>query len=112
MSESARTDDVGDMRDSAFPESDLRARLAETWGTAKGWVGALSTVDHKIVGRRYIVTAFAFMALGGLLALAIRLQLSRPDNTLLSPDKYNQVFSMHGATMMFLFAVPVMEAIA
>ena len=57
-----------------------------------------------------MVTAFLFFAIGGLEALAIRLQLARPDNNLLSPDLYNQVFSVHGSTMMFLFAVPVMLA--
>jgi cytochrome c oxidase subunit 1 len=72
----------------------------------------LSTVDHKIVGRRYIVTAFIFLILGGVLALLMRAQLARPENRLLSADFYNQVFTMHGANMMFLFAVPVMEAMA
>jgi cytochrome c oxidase subunit 1 len=72
----------------------------------------LTTVDHKRVGRRYIVTAFVFLALGGALALAMRLQLARADAGLIDPDRYNQIFTMHGSTMMFLFAVPVMEAMA
>src|SRR3954463_1614543 len=107
MSEAVRE---GQLRDTDLDDLALRTRLAETWGTAKGLLGALSSVDHKIIGRRYIVTAFFFMGLGGLLAFAIRLQLLRPENNLLSADAYNQVFTMHGATMMFLFAVPVMEA--
>jgi cytochrome c oxidase subunit 1 len=65
-----------------------------------------------MIGRRYIVTAFFFLLLGGVLAIAMRLQLSRPENRLMSADLYNQVFTMHGANMMFLFAVPVMEAVA
>ena len=50
--------------------------------------------------------------LGGILALLMRMQLARPENTLIGPDLYNQLFTMHGTTMMFLFAVPVMEAMA
>jgi cytochrome c oxidase subunit 1 len=72
----------------------------------------LTTLDHKRIGLRYIVTAFAFFALAGLLALVMRLQLSRAENDLVGPDLYNQLFTMHGSTMMFLFAVPIMEAIA
>ena len=68
--------------------------------------------DHKVVGRRYIITTFVFLILAGLSALAMRLQLARPDNNLIGPDLYNQLFTMHGSTMMFLFAVPVMEAFA
>jgi cytochrome c oxidase subunit I+III len=90
----------------------LEAQLASTWETPRGVWGALSTVDHKIIGRRYILTAFVFLALGGVLALLMRLQLSAADNRILGADGYNQVFTMHGANMMFLFAVPVMEAMA
>lgn len=93
--------------------TDARRRsLAQTWATPPGWYGWLATVDHKRVGSRFIVTAFLFFAAGGLLALAMRLQLAKPENTLLGPDAYNQFFTMHGTTMMFLFAVPVMEAMA
>jgi cytochrome c oxidase subunit I len=101
-----------DLRDTALGERELRARLAKTWGTASGLIGALSTVDHKIIGRRYIVTAFVFLFLGGISAALMRMQLARPENKLLGPDLYNQLFTMHGTTMMFLFAVPVMEAFA
>ncbi|MFL6768469.1 MAG: cytochrome c oxidase subunit I [Sphingomicrobium sp.] len=89
--------------------SELDARLAATWGTPPGFIGWLSSVDHKDIGRRYIVTALTFLALGGALAIAMRLQLSRPDNDLISPQRYNEIFTMHGTTMMFLFAVPVMQ---
>ncbi|HEX8245905.1 MAG TPA: cytochrome c oxidase subunit I [Longimicrobium sp.] len=67
-------------------------------------------MDHKIVGRRYIITAFIFLFLGGLSAAVMRLQLGQPENRLIGPDLYNQLFTMHGTTMMFLFAVPVMVA--
>ena len=82
------------------------------WTDKPGLIGALCTVDHKRVGRRFIVTAFVFFVLGGMLAGAMRLQLARPDNTLLGPDIYNQLFTVHGTSMMFLFAVPVMQAMA
>jgi cytochrome c oxidase subunit 1 len=101
-----------DLRDSDLPPAALRARLARTWGGAPGLWGALTTVDHKVIGRRYIVTAFVFLCLGGLLAVVMRLQLARPEAGLVGPDVYNQLFTMHGTTMMFLFAVPVMEAFA
>jgi len=87
----------------------LTARLDSTWARPAGFVGWLSTVDHKDIGRRYIVTALIFLALAGALAVAIRLQLSKPDNDLISAARYNEIFTMHGSTMMFLFAVPVMQ---
>jgi cytochrome c oxidase subunit 1 len=90
----------------------LDARLAVTWRSRPGFWGALATVDHKIIGRRYIVTAFVFLLLGGVLAMLMRWQLARPEGRVMGPDLYNQVFTMHGANMMFLFAVPVMEAMA
>ncbi|MGK9336639.1 cytochrome c oxidase subunit I [Sinorhizobium meliloti] len=98
--------------DTDVPDGELARRLATTWGTAGGIIGALSTVDHKIIGRRYILTGFFFLILGGLAAVAMRLQLAVPDNTLIGPDLYNQIFTMHGTTMMFLFGVPIGEALA
>jgi len=92
--------------------AELEGRLDATWRRPPGIIGWLATVDHKEIGRRYIVTALLFLALGGVLALAMRLQLARPDSTLISADRYNQLFTMHGSTMMFLFAVPVMEGVA
>ncbi|WP_340315457.1 cytochrome c oxidase subunit I [Rhizorhabdus argentea] len=92
--------------------SQLDQRLLRTWSREPGLIGWLSTVDHKEIGRRYIVTAFIFFLLAGILAALIRLQLARPESGLISADRYNQIFTMHGTTMMFLFAVPVMEAMA
>jgi cytochrome c oxidase subunit 1 len=93
-------------------ERETRARLDKTWDQGRGWRAALMTVDHKRVAKRYFVTAFVFFFLAGVLALMMRLQLSRADNSLIGPDLYNQLFTMHGSTMMFLFAVPIMEGLA
>jgi cytochrome c oxidase subunit 1 len=94
----------------AAEQADLEARLARTWGDGPGLWARIASVDHKVVGRRYIVTAMVFFVLAGILALLMRLQLATPASGLISADRYNQLFSMHGTTMMFLFAVPVMEA--
>jgi len=87
-----------------------RTQLERAWCNGRGVIAWLSDTDHKAIGRRFIVTAFAFFTLGGLLAALMRIQLARADNDFLSPDLYNQVFTMHGTTMMFLFAVPVVLA--
>jgi len=68
----------------------------------------LTTVNHKDIGILYLVSAFLFFFVGGIESLLIRLQLGEPNNTLLSPDVYNQIFTMHGTTMIFLFVMPVM----
>ncbi|HEY2954250.1 MAG TPA: cytochrome c oxidase subunit I [Candidatus Eisenbacteria bacterium] len=68
------------------------------------WV---TTVDHKRIGVLYGTTAFVFFLIGGLEALVMRLQLVRPDNTLVSPDFFNQLFTMHGTTMIFLAVMPL-----
>jgi cytochrome c oxidase subunit 1 len=77
-----------------------------------GLWGFLTTVDHKRVGLRQIATALGFFGFAGLLAAAMRLQLAVPENGLIGPDRYNQIFTTHGTLMMFVFAVPVMEAMA
>jgi cytochrome c oxidase subunit I+III len=101
-----------DLRDHDLDRAALEAALEKTWSTPSGLWGALATVDHKIIGRRYIFTAFVFLVLGGVLSILMRLQLAQPEARVLGPDRYNQIFTMHGANMMFLFAVPVMEAMA
>jgi cytochrome c oxidase subunit 1 len=90
----------------------LEARLDRAWARPPGIIGWLATVDHKEIGRRYIITALIFLALGGVLALLMRLQLARPDNNMIGASRFNELFTMHGSTMMFLFAVPVMEGVA
>jgi cytochrome c oxidase subunit 1 len=101
-----------DLRDHDLDRPTLQAALEQTWKTPSGLWGMLATVDHKIIGRRYIFTAFIFLALGGVLSILMRIQLAQPEARVLGPDRYNQIFTMHGANMMFLFAVPVMEAMA
>ncbi len=91
--------------------ADLEARLEATWGRPPGLIGWLASVDHKEIGRRYIITALAFLAIGGLMALHMRLQLMFPDNDTMGPGLFNETFTMHGTTMMFLFAVPVMQGV-
>ena len=98
--------------DTDLDDAGLVYALDMTWGTRRGFWGAIATVDHKVIARRYIVTAFVFLMLGGVLALAMRLQLAQPEARIIDPDRYNQIFTMHGSNMMFLFAVPVMEAMA
>ena len=81
------------------------ARLFRLWESEPGLRGFFSSVDHKQIGLRYIVTALVFLALGGLEALVMRLQLAGPDRSLLTPEQYDQLFSTHGMTMIFLYAV-------
>ena len=78
----------------------------------RGFVSWLKTTDHKRIGIMYMVTTFVFFILGGTEALMIRLQLGTPENTLVSPQVYNQLFTMHGTTMIFLFVVPMMAGLA
>jgi cytochrome c oxidase subunit I len=100
------TPDEEAVADAAAAED--RRLLERTWKYASGLRGWLAEVDHTKIGVRYIVTALIFFAFGGLEALMMRVQLARPENRFLGPDLYNQVFTTHGSTMMFLFAVPMM----
>ena len=84
-------------------------RLEALWETPHNWLAWLATVDHKKLGTRYIATAFVFFVLGGIEAALLRMQLARPGQHLLSPEAYNQLFTMHGTTMMFLFIQPVLS---
>src|SRR5579884_1956779 len=74
---------------------------------AEGFWGWITTVDHKRLGILYVASAFGFFLLGGIEALLIRLQLARPNGHILSANQYNQVFTMHGTTMIFLMVMPV-----
>ena len=88
-----------------------KEELERTWARPTGLLGWFTDTDHKAIAKRYIVTAFIFFIFGGIEAALMRIQLMRPDNHFLSPDKYNQIFTVHGTTMMFLFAVPVMQGL-
>src|SRR5436853_2415726 len=74
----------------------------------KRWIDWVTTTDHKKIGILYLVTTFVFFLLGGVEALLMRLQLGTANNTLLSGEHYNQLLTMHGTTMVFLFVVPIM----
>jgi len=75
-----------------------------------GWVGFLTTVDHKKIGIGYALGALFFLLLGGVEALIIRLQLMFPENSLVTAETYNQLFTMHGTTMVFLAVMPLSAA--
>jgi cytochrome c oxidase subunit I+III len=92
--------------------ADRLAQLTATWRDPPGLWGFLTTVDHKRIAARYIVTALLLLFLAGMLALDMRWQLSVPNNTRMGPQLYNESFSLHGSTMLFLVSVPVMEAMA
>ncbi|HET9563283.1 MAG TPA: cbb3-type cytochrome c oxidase subunit I, partial [Mycobacterium sp.] len=80
--------------------------------TTTGWRSWVTTVDHKRIGIMYGVAAFFFFCVGGSEALLIRTQLARPGSDLLSANTYNQVFTMHGVTMVFLVIMPMAAAFA
>jgi cytochrome c oxidase subunit I len=110
------TQPVPDLNFTRIPEvgcapkgSAAEIRLNQLWETTPGWRGWLSSVDHKEIGIRYLITAFIFLLMGGIEALIMRLQLARPDQTLLTPEQYNQLFTMHGVTMIFLYSLPILS---
>jgi len=81
------------------------------WAQPSG-IRSWSAVNHRIVGKRFLVTGFVFFLIAGVLALLVRTQLSVPETTFLDSETYNQVFTMHGTLMMFLFAIPMLEGFA
>ena len=87
-------------------------RLEGAWATPPGLAGSLTALNHKQIAQRFLVTAFVFFALGGIQSVFMRWQLGSAESTFLDADTYNALFTMHGTTMMFLFAVPVGEALA
>ena len=90
-------------------DSALAERLERAWGGPPTLWGWLTTVDHKKIGRRYLVTALLFLLVGGGEALLMRLQLIGPERRTLSPEAYNQLFTMHGLTMIMWYAAPVLS---
>jgi len=86
-------------------------RLQQEWADPVGW-RSLAAVNHTTIGKRFIVTALIFFLVGGLLAMLIRAQLASPNSAFLDHDLYNQIFTMHGTVMMFLFAIPMLEGYA
>src|ERR1700694_1627434 len=79
---------------------------------AHGWSSWFTTTDHKRIGILSIATTFVFFTLGGVEALLIRLQLATPHGSLVTPETYNQLFTLHGTTMIFLFVMPMLAGMA
>lgn len=74
----------------------------------KGLLGWVASIDHKKIGIMYMVATFIFFLVGGVEAMLMRIQLAQPENTFLSPEAYNQIFTMHGTTMIFLVVMPLL----
>ncbi|WP_026481188.1 cytochrome c oxidase subunit I [Ahrensia sp. 13_GOM-1096m] len=89
----------------------LHKALDAVWRTPKG-IGQLSAVNHTILGKRFMVLALIFFAIGGILSMLIRAQLATPNSAFVGPEIYSQIFTMHGTVMMFLFAIPMFEGFA
>ncbi|MFX0546578.1 cytochrome c oxidase subunit I [Roseovarius sp. S1116L3] len=87
-------------------------KLTRIWASERGFRGWFSTVNHTDLGRMFLLTAFLFFIIGGLLAMLIRAQLATPHSAFAGPEIYNQIFTMHGTIMMFLFAIPTFEGLA
>jgi cytochrome c oxidase subunit 1 len=94
----------------ATPSSSLGVFRRPVMST--GWRAWAFTVDHKKLGIMYGVSAMVFFIVGGIEAMLIRAQLAGPNGTVLSADTYNRMFTMHGTTMIFLFAMPMAAAFA
>jgi cytochrome c oxidase subunit I+III len=88
-----------------------QGEFERVWEDEPGFWGVLTAVQNTPIGMRFIATAFAFFILGGITALLMRMQLAVPENTFLTPQTYNQLMTMHGTTMMFLFSIPLLQGI-
>lgn len=96
------------------PETLQRAqeeRLLRAWKVPGGW-RYWSNVNNSVVGLWYTALTVGFLLFGGVLAMLMRVQLAFPNNHFLTADKYNQIFTLHGSVMMFLFAIPIFEAVS
>ncbi len=98
------------MKDVALPEALAGEPFAVE--AREGWLSWVASVDHKQIGIMYLVGALFFFVVGGVLALLMRVQLAVPDNHFVSPEIYNQLFTMHGTTMVFLVVVPLLVGLA
>jgi cytochrome c oxidase subunit I+III len=92
-------------------DSQIR-EFKKTWSSVPGTRGWFMEVNNQPLGKRFMATAFVFFALGGILALLMRVQLAAGDLELIGPQRFNQFFTMHGSTMMYLFSVPFLEGLA
>ena len=89
----------------------LHRQLTAIWATGPGWQ-RLACVNHSVIGMRMMVTSFAFFLIAGILGMLIRVQLATPESAFMGAETYNQVFTMHGSMMLFLFAIPMVESFA
>ena len=89
----------------------LHRQLQKIWATGPGWQ-RLAAVNHSVLGVRFMATALVFFAIAGVLGMLTRVQLATPRATFMDTETYNQVFTMHGSMMLFLFAIPMLEGIA
>ena len=87
-----------------------REELQRIWARPSGW-RMFTAVNNTDIGLFYMGAAFLFFLLAGVLALLMRTQLARGDNSFIGQNLYNQIFTVHGTTMMFLFTVPAIEAL-
>lgn len=90
----------------------LHRQLDALWRNPPGWRGQLAIVNHTTLGLRFMGTALFFFLVAGVLSMLIRAQLATPQGAFLDSDLYNQIFTMHGSIMMFLFAIPMLEGLA
>jgi cytochrome c oxidase subunit I+III len=93
------------------PALRLHRQLAPIWATGPG-LHRLAAVNHSVIGLRFMATAFVFFAIGGVLGMLTRVQLATPDSAFMDSETYNQIFTMHGSILLFLFAIPMLEGIA
>ena len=99
------------MSDRQGDKAQLHAQFERVWANLPG-VGTLAAVNHTSVGLRFIVTGLFFFLVGGVLAMLMRTQLALPEQNIVGPELYSQLFTMHGTLMMFLFAIPILEGVA
>src|SRR5919106_1634057 len=87
----------------------IAERLEAMWGEKPGLAAWITTVDHKRIGMKYLYTGLIFFIIGGVESLLLRAQLAQANLEVLDPETYNQIMTMHGTTMMFLFAIPTLS---
>jgi cytochrome c oxidase subunit I len=91
------------------PATGTRSRPRRQGLVLAGW---LSSTDHKVIGYMYLITSFSFFLCAGIMALVLRIQLVGPDQHVVSDQQYNELFTMHGAIMLLLFATPMFVGFA
>jgi cytochrome c oxidase subunit I len=109
MTTTSASRDTGSPITERIPDrAGIDEKLDSLWAERPSLRSWFTTVDHKRVGRRYLVTASLFFMLSGFSALLLRAQLARPNETLVPPERFDQLFTMHGTSMIFLFATPML----